>query len=320
MKKITALLLALLMIVSLAACGGNGSETTEPDTTVADTTEVTTEGTTVEGITYFSMNMSKGEAFQMMSASVNDDGTVAVEYMGDIRKKADLDASVMTAIEEALSNSGLVELNGQQVYLEGDVSGTAYVSFADGTSITADFGGELPEAFTNAYKAMEACFQTITADVEEYVPQPQVVGEIAEGDKTALDAILSGMTLEVPDAFMISGIAKDEYFAVSMGLSSDEGIASGVLFKPMMMPGDYTLSIVTLEEGTSTEDVVSSFESAMDWHKNICPPYPTTALIATKDNQVLCLMGSDDLFTQTASAIAAAGWTTVYSLTNPDLA
>ena len=320
MKKITALLLALLMIVSLAACGGNGSETTEPDTTVADTTEVTTEGTTVEGITYFSMNMSKGEAFQMMSASVNDDGTVAVEYMGDIRKKADLDASVMTAIEEALSNSGLVELNGQQVYLEGDVSGSAYISFADGTSITADFGGELPEAFTNAYKAMEACFQTITADVEEYVPQPQVVGEIAEGDKTALDAILSGMTLEVPDAFMISGIAKDEYFAVSMGLSSDEGIASGVLFKPMMMPGDYTLSIVTLEEGTSTEDVVSSFESAMDWHKNICPPYPTTALIATKDNQVLCLMGSDDLFTQTASAIAAAGWTTVYSLTNPDLA
>lgn len=319
MKKLTALLLALLMIVSLAACGGNGSETTEPDTTVADTTEVTTEGTTVEGITYFSMTMSKGENFRMLSASVNEDGTVAVDYSGDIRKKADLDASVMTAIEEALNNSGLVELNGQQEYLEGDLSGAAYVSFADGTSITADFGGQLPEAFTNAYDAMEACFQTITAGVEEYVPQPQVVGEIAESDKTALDEILAGMTLDNPDSYVISGVEKNEYFAYSLGLSSDEGIASGVNFGSMMMTSNYSLSIVTVEEGSSAEAAADNFNDGIDWYKNICTS-PKSALIATKGNQALCLMGSDDLFTQTASAIAAAGWTTVYSLTNPDMA
>lgn len=319
MKKLTALLLALLMIVSLAACGGNSSETTEPDTTVADTTEEnTTEGTTVEGITYFSMTMSKGENFRMLSASVNEDGTVAVDYSGDIRKKADLDASVMTAIEEALNNSGLVELNGKQEYLEGDVSGAAYISFADGTSITADFGGEIPEAFTNAYNAMEACFQTITADVEEYVPQPQVVGEIAEGDKTALDEILAGMTLDTPDSYVISGVEKGEFFAYSLGLSSDEGIASGVNFGSMMMTSNYSLSIVTVEESSSAEAAADNFNDGIDWYKNVCTS-PKSALIATKGNQALCLMGSDDLFTQTASAIAAAGWTTVYSLTNPDL-
>lgn len=319
MKKLTALLLALLMIVSLAACGGNSSETTEPDTTVADTTEEnTTEGTTVEGITYFSMTMSKGEDFRMLSASVNEDGTVAVDYSGDIRKKADLDASVMTAIEEALNNSGLVELNGKQEYLEGDVSGAAYISFADGTAITADFGGEIPEAFTNAYNAMETCFQTITADVEEYVPQPQVVGEIAEGDKTALDEILADMTLDTPDSYVISGVEKGEFFAYSLGLSSDEGIASGVNFGSMMMTSNYSLSIVTVEESSSAEAAADNFNDGIDWYKNVCTS-PKSALIATKGNQALCLMGSDDLFTQTASAIAAAGWTTVYSLTNPDL-
>lgn len=330
MKKITALLLALLMVASLAACGGTGNETTvptttEPETTVPETTEAettepeTTEGAVIEGIEYFSLTLGENyESINSLSAYYNEDGTVAVDYMGDIRKMGNLDASVMDTIEAALETSGLIDLNGQEDYQEGEASGSMYISYGDGTMLVAGFSGTIPEVFTTAYAAMDTCFQTITADLPEYVPEPLVIGEIAESDKAALDAILAGMTLDMPDAYMISGVAKDEYFANAVGLTSDAGIASGVSFAPMMMTSAYSLNIVTLKDGTSAETVAQDFNDTLDWLKWVCVQ-PDSALIATKDNQVLCLMGSEDLYNMTVSAIEAAGWTTVQSLTNPNL-
>lgn len=324
MKKIIALLLAVLMIASFAACGSTGNETTAPDTTVSDTTEEvttegdTTEGTAAEGIEYFSLTMGENyENLNSMSAYYNEDGTVAVDYAGDVRKMGNVDASVMATIEEALNNSGLAALNGQEDYQEGEANASMYITYFDGTMLSAGFSGVIPEAFGTAFAAMDTCFQTITADIPEYVPQPQVVGEIADSDKAALDGILAGMTLEVPDSFMISGVNKDEFFASAMGLTSDEGIASGVSFAPMMMTTAYALNIVTLEDGASADTVAADFNSSLDWLKWVCVQ-PESALIATKDNQVLCLMGSEDLYNQTVTAIEAAGWTTVQSLTNPN--
>ena len=330
MKKITALLLALLMVASLAACGGTGNETTvptttEPETTIPETTAPenvegeTSDVVTAEGIEYFSLTLGENyDSIKSLSAYYNEDGTVAVDYMGEVRKMGNLDASVMDAIEAALATSGLVELNGQEDYQEGEASGSMYISYADGNMLSANYGGVIPEAYTNAFAAMETCFQTITADLAEYVPEPMVVGEIAESDKAALDGILANMTLDTPDAYMISGVAKDEYFAAAMGLSSDAGIVSGVSFAPMMMTSAYSLNIVTLEEGASVDTVAADFNSTLDWLKWVCVQ-PSNALIATKDNQVLCLMGSEDLYNQSVSAIEAAGWTTVQSLTNPNL-
>lgn len=330
MKKITALLLALLMIASLAACGGTGNETTvptttEPETTVPETTEEETtepeitEDGAAEGIEYFSLTLGENyDSIKSLSAYYNEDGTVAIDYMGEIRKMGNVDASAMATIEDALETSGLIDLNGQEDYQEGEASGSMYISYFDGSMLNAGFSGVIPEAYTTAYAAMDTCFQTITAELPEYVPQPQVMGEIAESDKAALDAILAGMTLETPDAYMISGVAKDEFFAATVGLASDAGIASGVSFAPMMMTSAYSLNIVTLEEGTAADAVAADFNTSLDWLKWVCVQ-PESALIATKDNQVLCLMGSEDLYTQTVSAIEAAGWTTVQSLTNPNL-
>ena len=328
MKKIIALMLAMLMLLSFAACGGANNETTAPETTEAATeatTEAATEagtesGVTAQGLDSFSLTYGENlDSFLMMNVYSNGDGTYSVDYIGQVRKVGNLDASALEVIDQAFQSSGLMELNGQSEYQDGEASGSYYVSYADGTTYSADFSGVIPEAFMTGYTAMDTCFQSVTADIPEYVPEPTLIGEVAESDRAALDAILAGMTLDAPDAFIISAVEKDEYFASAVGLSSDEGIASAVIFKPMMMPADYTLSIVTLEEGTSADDVAKSFEDAMDWRKNVCPPYPTTALIATKDNQVLCLMGSEDLYSQSAAAIEAAGWTTVQSLTNPDM-
>lgn len=327
MKKIIALLLAMLMLLSFAACGGTNNETTAPDTTEETTeaaTEETTEGTTESGTTaqgLDSISLTYGQNLdniQMMNVYNNGDGTYSVDYMGQIRKVGSLDAAAMETIDQALQSSGLLELNGQSEYQDGEASGSYYVSYADGTMYSADFSGVVPEAFVNGFTAMDTCFQSITADIPEYVPEPMLVGEVAESDRAALDAILANMTLDMPDSYMISGVAKDEYFASTVGLSSDEGIASGVSFSAMMMTTAYALNIVTVEDGTSVDTVAEDFNTTLDWAKWVCV-MPSNALIATKDNQVLCLMGSDDLYNQTVSAIEAAGWTTVQSLTNPDM-
>ncbi len=326
-KQITAFLLALLMMLSFAACGGSNNETTAPETTepevnVEETTapeEEITEAPAVEGIDSFFLTLSEDpETYKSINVMYFQDGVYNVEYMGEVRKMGTIDATAVAELDAALQTSGLVELNGTDDYQDGLASGSLYVMYGDGSQVTANFGGVIPEAFTNGFAAIDTAVQALIADIPEYVPQPVVNGEIAESDKLALDAILENVSLEMPDSFMISGVAKDEYFAVTLGLSSDEGIATGVLFKPLMMPGDYSLSIVTLEEGKAVEDVANDFVSAIDWHKNICPPYPATALIATKDNQVLCLMGSEDLYSQTASAIESAGWTTFQTLDNPE--
>ncbi len=334
MKKIIALLLAVVMLMSLAACGGNNNaETTTEPVVEETTTEPVAEETTTEpeaeggentgdlssGFTYFALSYGEDyENVKYLTAMPNEDGTLYVDYQGEIRKVGDLSADAMTAIVTAFETSGLIELNGADVYAEGEANGSMYVELADGTGYTAGYYGEIAEEFLNGYAAMDTCFQEITADLAEYVPEPVVVGEIADSDKAALDALLANMTLEVPDAYMIMGIEKDEYFAASVGLSSDEGIVSGVSFAPMMMSVAYGLNIVTVEDAANAETVAQDFVDSIDWLQWVCVQ-PGNALVAVKDNQVLCLMGDSDLYDQCVSAIEAAGWTTFQTLTNPNM-
>lgn len=330
MKKIIALLLAVVMLMSFAACGGNNDATettTEPaieETTTEPAVEDTTEGgentgDLSSGFTYFSLNYGESlDSVKYLTVMPNEDGTLNVDYQGEIRKLGDVSGDAASTILTALETSGLIALNGAEVYAEGEASGSMYIELADGTSYTANYYGEIPEEFVNGYTAMDTCFQTVTADLPEYVPQPVVSGEIAEGDKAALDALLANMTLEVPDSYMIMGVAKDEYFAASVGLSSDEGVVSGVSFAPMMMSVAFSLNIVTVEDAANAETVAQNFVDNIDWLKLVCVQ-PGNALVAVKDNQVLCLLGDGDLYNQCVSAIEAAGWTTFQTLTNPNM-
>lgn len=325
MKKIIALLLAVVMLMSFAACGGNNNatETTTEPAVEETTTEPVDQGTTAPeaqgDLTYFSL--SYGENFEnvkYLTAMPNEDGTVNVDYQGEIRKVGDLSADALTTILAAFEESGLIALNGAEVYADGEATASMYVELSNGTSYVANYGGEVAEEFLTGFAAMDTCFQGITAELAEYVPEPMVMGEIAEGDKAALDAILANMTLDVPDAYMISGIFKDEYFAATVGLSSDEGVVSGVSFAPMMMSVAYGLNIVTVEDAANAETVAQDFVDNIDWLKWVCVQ-PGNALVAVKDNQVLCLLGDSDLYNQCVSAIEAAGWTTFQTLTNPNM-
>ena len=96
-----------------------------------------------------------------------------------------------------------------------------------------------------------------------------------------------------------------------------EGIAGGVTCAPMMMTTAFSLVIVTLEDGADADAVCADFENTMNWRKWVCVA-PSNAMIAQKDNMVLCVMADGPMYTKIAVAARQAGWTEVKALMNPD--
>ncbi len=311
-KQIAAFLLALVMTLSFAACGGNGTttvpETTEPETTV---------GNDYETLNSFYMSSSSGEDYFYMSAMIAE-GALSVDFKGEIRKKGNLDISAMDTITTAFHESGLLELNGKSEYGEGDGYASFSADSGENNFMSADFSGEIPAEFTAAYEAMTKCFLEVLADVPEYVPAPEESGIIEDGDRAALNEILANLTLDDPEYYIISGLQKDDNFAYATGLSSSDLAASAVLFAAGNMTSPYQLVLVNMAEGVTAEQVAKDFADNINWRKTVCNP-AALACIAVKDNYVLCLMGgNDDLYTNTAAAIEAAGWTVQQNLENPE--
>lgn len=319
MKRFIAMILAAVMVLSMNACG-NQSETTTaaPETTTEAVVETTT-APVVEGpvITFFSLSLGENyENIKSITAFANEDGTVHVEYVGDVKKVGDISADCWTTITAAMAQTELAALHGQDAWGEGEANGSMYVEFADGTAVNVGFSGEIPAVYTAGYATMDACFAALTAELPVYVPQPMVMGEVDAALLAEMNAILTASGIKELDMFAIGQVLKDEYFAYSVGLTSDAGIASAANCAPMMMTTAYSLVIVTLEEGTDAAAVAADFEANLDWTKWVCVA-PTDAMIATKGNMVLCLMAADHNFYQTSNGIAGAGWTTVNTLTNP---
>lgn len=336
LKKILACVLAVVMLLSFAACDSSKVEVkddntkkpeptkpaaTEPeDTTPEDTTpEETDPPAEVKPISFFSMNYTAADGSMVsMFAYDAEDGTAYFEIVSDVVKKTNLDISALDTLSQAAAEANVAALDGQ-VYGESfDAYGELYIQYADETMVMATVNGEMPDEFADAMEAMLACMLELTADVEEYVAAPIESGEIAESDKNAIYEILNEMDLQAPDSYGINGIAKDEYFCFMLGLSSDEGIVSGLSFTPFNGSIPFGLSIVTLEEGASVSAVAEDFEENLDWAKLICVQ-PEKALIATKGNQVLLMTGSEMMYEMTAFAIEAAGWTVVTTLENPNM-
>ncbi len=323
MKKLLCLLLALAMLFAFAACtekpaDDTGDSSSESTTESTESTDASSETPVVDAkpVNYFSISMGNGPEILSLVAQDNGDGTVFVECNGDGRKKGNLDASVLEGLAAALAQSGLPALNEQSVYEEGDAYANLYVAYTDETYLMADFGGTIPQEFTDGYNAMASYFQTITAEMPDYVPQPEVMGEVDETVLNALMDIMNASGINDLDTYAISDVALDENFGAMTGLSGSQGIANGTTCNAMMMTTPYSLTVVTVEEGTDVNTICQDFAANMAWQKWVCVA-PESALIATKDNMVLCLMGSETLFSGTADAIEVAGWTVDTTMDNP---
>lgn len=332
--RMLTLLLAVCVLLSMAACTSHPEPTEPSEKETAPGSELSPTGhnyvggvctdcgdklTSENPLTYLSLNMGESyDSIFSMTAYDQGDGTVSLDYSGAVRKVGTMDIEALNALTFALEESGLPALVGQDSYTDGEASGSLYAEYADGTALMVSFSGTLPQTFLDGYTYMDAFFDGLTSEMEIYVPQPMLQGEVNETDLAEINLILENAQLDNLDSYVIMDIPKDEYFAITVGLSSDEGIQRATGFSATMITTAYSLTLLTLEENADAASVCEDLAGSMDWRKWVCVA-PSNALIATKDGMVLCLMGSDTLYSQTASAIEAAGWTTVQSLENPDM-
>ena len=340
--RMITLLLVVCLVLSLAACGGNADDTTEPTTEAPTVNENPTESTeptptghnyiggvcqdegcgdtltTENPLTFLSLSMGENydNIFSMMAYD-QFDGTIYLEQISADRKRGTLPTEIMINLAFALEESGLLALVGQDAYNEGEANGNLYAEYADGTSAMVGFSGTLPQEFIDGFNYMDAYFTGLTADMTPYVPEPSVMGDVNADDMAELQLIIDAAQLDNLDSYSFMDIPKDEYFGYSVGVSNDEGITRATAFSSMNMTTAYSITLLTLEDASYADAVCSDLENNLDWRKWVCVA-PSNALIAVKDGMVLILLGSDALYDQTVTGIEASGWTTVQTLTNPD--
>ena len=85
----------------------------------------------------------------------------------------------------------------------------------------------------------------------------------------------------------------------------------------MMMTTAYSLAMVRLEEGADSDAVCADFAANVDWMKWVCV-MPNNAMVAVKDDLVLCLVAEGQLYSLTAIGIENAGWTVVETMEKPN--
>ena len=319
-----ALLLAVMLLLTGCATTKPGDTTAATDVTTVPAPDQITDATEgivdLEGktLSFFSVNLNlTGSDNRYMMAYPNDDGSVYVEYVGDVKKiGTNMDGKVLESVTAAVVRSGIAALNGQNIYLDGGAVGSAYVEYTDGTVIGIGYSGEIPEEYLTVYNALDTAFQTLTAELEVYVPVPLVGDGVDETALAELMAILDATQIRDLDMFQIADVTKDDTFSLVMGLSSAEGIANGTSCSAMMMTTPYSMVIATLDDGMDVQTVRDDFLNNLDWQKWVCV-MPTGALIAQKGNMVLCLMGADALFAQTVQAVTDCGWENLESVDSP---
>lgn len=312
MYRIFALVLVLVLALSMVACGPKAPQETDPTETTGsnnETTEAPTDNTDVEftPITYFSMSYGETIDSTVYLTVSSLDGVNSIDYFGAERKMGELDEAGMETLSIAFAKTNLKDLVGKDVYDEGEAAGSMYIEFSDGTSASVGFSGNVPETFKTGFAAMESCFQTLTADMPEYVPQATVMGEVDADRLAAIQEILNNSGIQGLDGLQIADVPMDENFGFSMGLSSTDGITGGSLCNAMMMTTAYSFAVVTVEDESKIDAVRADFEENLDFGKWVCVR-PTDAVIAQKGNLVLCVMGADSMYTGTKAAIEAAGW------------
>ena len=338
--RMMTLLLALCLVLSLAACGGETEQPSESETPTTETptepVEITPAGhnyvggvcqdegcgdklTSENPLTYLSLNYAENfDSSNYISVYDQMDGTCYVDYLGADRRVGTLDTEALNTLTFALEESGLLELVGKDAHEEGEASGGLYAEYADGSAAMVNFSGVLPTEFMDGYTYVEGIVIELCSEIPVYIPQPSIIGEINADDMAELQLIIDGAKMDNLDSYAISEIVKDEYFTAAVGLSSDEGITRATSFSSMHMTTAYSVTILTLDDVATADAVCADLENSLDWRKWVCVA-PSNGLIAVKDGMVLVLLGSETLYNQTASAIMEAGWTTVRELTNPDL-
>lgn len=327
MKKILALTLAALLLFACVACGAKEAETkdpttasttaaTDPTTEPADPTDPTTEENSDRIANYVQLSIYEEDDSVVYITAYEEDGETYVEYAtADERKIGYLELDALSQIAAAVENSQLKELNEQSVYEDGIASASMYVSYTDESFLSADFMGVIPQEFRDGYAAVEAVVIELMKDVPVYVPAPVIESDVDADIAADLEAVLNASGAEALDNFYICNVPMDESFNYMMGLSKADGIASGVSCSYSMSSVAFSCVIAVAEDESAVAGIVDDFAANIDWNRWICVS-ATDAMIATKGNQVMCLVTIGDLYNQITTGAESNGWTVVQTLKN----
>lgn len=323
MKKnncLLSLVLALLLTFSLAACG------TAPEPTEIPTEAPTeapaaffTEPVTVENPVVFLRLRLGGSSEQEQTITVYDnaDGTMQITLIKDVGKRGTLDAALLHNLTAVLHETELETLSKQSAeYTDDPAVSSMFIEFADGSEWNALYRADAPQEFKDGYRHIEDFTAKLMADIPVYVPRIDIREGTDEAAAAAMEEIMNGTGIKELESFYVSNVPMNEYFGLSMGLSSAEGILNGVMCCHLDHHANYGIYIATLEEGTDAEAVARDFEVSLDWDRYVCV-HPDYALIARKDNMVLCFNAGSNWYTETADAIKTAGWTVFREMERP---
>ncbi|MBE5951693.1 MAG: hypothetical protein E7260_08905 [Lachnospiraceae bacterium] len=319
MKKKISYILFITFIIFSVSCSPKPVET--PDASPSPTKALSPAPSAYDGpaIDYMQLSVSNSENGEYISISAYNNGfnQAYVEYVGEYKKAANFDLSVLTSLAEQVKNSGVEAIHDHHVYETGETYANMYISFTDGSQIFADYSGLVPEEFLTYYQILENYFLTLVADLPIYVPRPVVMGEVNELTLTELMNIMENTGLEYLDGFSIYEVPMDDAFDTEMGLSHHKTIKSGTMCGPVMSGSAFSLAVAVLEKDADITSVANNFATNIRWNRWVCVS-ASDALIAQKDNMVLCLVSYGDMYKKTAAAIRALGWTEVKTLGAPD--
>ena len=319
MKRILTILLCAALLLTLAACGSEPTPTTEatvPTEPAAPDATIGTQQPTPTGTPdYIQISYSDAEGnFASVTAYDDGAGMACVEYQGAERKQTTMELTVMAEIAQAVEESGLAALNGRNEFQDGLASASVYVSYSDGSSIGAGFSGVIPQEFMDGYGKLDAFMVELMKDVPLYVARPVVLGEVAEKPLEEMIAMLDASGMEPLDGFTISDVAKDGSFGDILGLKDTTGVVDGTICNPMMSVSAYQCVIVTLDESANAEALQKDFLTDVAWNKWVCVS-ASHALVAEKDNMLLCVMGTQEMYDMTVTGLEATGWTVLETAT-----
>ena len=325
--------MALILVLSMAACGQrsvvpDGDEMIDsnvPEDTDTGAPEDFGNDAPDESVSnqqlpegapnFFQMSVGDEEGnYRSLSAYEDGTGMVSIEYLGAFRKVTTMELSVMEKIAEEVAKTDLASLNGENIYEDGITSASMYIAYSEEEYLGAGYSGTIPQTFLDGFDAMDRFFQNLLANVPEYVPRPVVMGEVNPEALAELEAILDASGVEMLDMFSISDVPKDEFFAMQMGLSKDTGILCGTYCGPVMSATAFSCAVATLEDATMAAEVQKDFAANIDWYRWVCVA-ADCAMIAQKDNMILCLVSTGELYADTAAAVAACGWNVLEELT-----
>ena len=315
-KKLIALLLAVVMVLTLAACNSedNDKKNKDKDAATDNAGDQYTEEPTLSDeentVAYLLINYAPTENDDFFLEVTCTRTDVIAEVNGETHKVGKIDPKVLFDIEEELIRAGFMDLVGLDTYDDGSAVGSFYMEYTDGDQMMINFNGSVPQEFVDAYASAEQYFVKLLTNAPDYVPEPQVEEGVDEAQLKESKDILTKATLENLDKYKIYTAAKDDTTPDTLGLDSNEFMVSASVCESKMFDTPYNLVVIKVSGEENIAAVRADLADGLRWNKFIHVPV-SNALIAQKGDLVLCLMAADNNYKNSAKAIADCGWQSI---------